>query len=101
MNARATLSLLKPSYIEAKVTRLDNESDWHYQARCTAIKALGLNWQRHPKYTGPARHSTHTDVWTAARQPFLDAIAATAAADRARNPAAVKAAGVRSAMGGA
>lgn len=84
-----------------EVSRIKDESDYHYTARCASIRALGVNHWQHPAYPRPARHSLNPEVWTAARKPYLEAIARAAAADRARNPLAVMQQGIRDVMGGA
>jgi hypothetical protein len=78
--------ILKLARKEAEVRRLDHESDWHFSARCAAIRLLGERWQRHPSYASPARHSVLPAVFEPARSGFLAEIARRAAADRSRNP---------------
>lgn len=88
MKARETLHLVRAREVAPiAVRRLEGESDWHYAARVKSIHALSVNWQSHPSYQSPARHSVHEAVWRPARAAFLAAIASEARSDRSRNPA--------------
>lgn len=88
----------QPALEQLHVRKLQWESDAHYLRRVVAIRALGVRWVRHPAYQFDARHSTNLDLWAAAREPYAE-VARAAAADRARNPAYLRADAVRAVLG--
>lgn len=58
----------------------------YLQRRRREVKrAMGASLVCHPDYRISPRHSNNPDVYGPARQPYLNAIAKAAAADRARN----------------
>lgn len=79
--------------------RCEAEAQHLHDARCKAVKALGKNWQLHPEYKHNPRHSTNAGVYEVARQPYFAEVARLGAADRARNPAFIRAEAVRAALG--
>lgn len=85
--------------IESVATRIQ-PLESYIDRRTREIKAeMGSKLVCHPAYKFTPRHSTNPDIYVAARQPYLDAIAAAAAADRERNPAYHTAQTIRQAFG--
>lgn len=70
-----------------------------HEHRCAAVKLLGKNWQLHPEYRHNPRHSTNAGVYEVARQSYFAEVMRLGAADRAYNPAFIRAEAVRSALG--
>lgn len=98
---RETLHLVRPRTLPpVEVARLPEESDKHYEKRCAAIHALGVNWLRHPSYEFQSRHSHDPAVWGAEWAKLVQQIKERAEADRLRNPAYLRAERVREAVGG-
>lgn len=86
--------------IESVATRNLQPLESYIERRLREIKAeMGSKLVCHPAYKFTPRHSTNPDIYVAARQPYLDAIAAAAAADCERNPAYHTAQTIRQAFG--
>lgn len=92
----ASMAAIQP----VEVRRLPFESDSHYAKRCAAIHALQDRWVRHPAYGWHALHSTNPEVWRPAHADWWARVHVGAAADRARNPAFIRAQAVRTALEG-
>jgi hypothetical protein len=99
---RKTLHLATPAdtlVAPPQVRRLEWEDDQTYAKRCASIAALGDKWVRHPAYQFQPIQSVHRDVWLPAHLLLWERVHVAAALDRARNPAARRAASVRAALG--
>jgi hypothetical protein len=82
-----------------QVRRLEWEDEVTYAKRCASIAFLGVRWLRHPAYQFQPIQSVHRDVWFPAHLLLWERVHVAAALDRARNPAACRAASVRAALG--
>jgi hypothetical protein len=101
--ARATLHLARPedAIPLVEITRYEGESDEHFEKRRTAIRALGVNWLRHPHYRFNALHSTNADIWKPAHLEWWAQVHVAAMKARETNPAFIRAREVRNVIGGA
>lgn len=86
------INLRTPARLPARV---ESEPFHIHEARCKAVIAMGTKWVRHPEYVFNPRHSSDQEVYGPARQAYLAEVARLAAADRARNPAYLRACAVR------
>ena len=103
MNAavlRPTLRLTTRGEVVPEPRRIDSEALEIHEARLIAVKRLGRKWLRHPAYQFDQRHSNDSNVYQNARAGYLAQVARAAAADRAKNPAFIRAQAVRAAIGG-
>jgi len=97
---RPTLRLLPSGQVVPAPRRIECEPLEIHEARCAAVKKLGVKWVMHPAYTFNPRHSNDPEVYGPARAQFLAAISHAAASDRRRNPAFQQAERVRAVIGG-
>lgn len=97
---RTILRLLPSGQVVPTPRRIECEPLEIHEARCAAVKRLGVKWVMHPAYVFDPRHSNDPEVYGPARAQFLAAISHAAASDRRRNPAFQQAERVRAVIGG-
>jgi hypothetical protein len=88
-----------PAVAPQEVRRLEFESDKHYEKRCAMVAWLGPKWLRHSEYVFRPLNSTNPEIWKPAHALWWERVHVAAALDRAKNPAAIRAASVRAALG--
>ncbi len=99
-NHRTILRLLPSGQVVPTPRRIECEPLEIHEARCAAVKKLGVKWVMHPAYVFDPRHSNDPEVYGPARAQFLAAIGHAAASDRRANKMFQKAEDVRAAIGG-
>ena len=98
MKTSAALRLVQATRPVREPERVPSEALAGHEARLAAIRNMGARWIGHHAYQFDPRHSHDPAVYKPARAAYLDAIAARAAADRARSPAFQRAEAVRAAL---